>query len=81
MPANNLEQRVAALEAEVVEIKKRLPPQKALVDVLWGAFKGDPAFEEAMRLGKKWRDSFRPKSRKRKRAGNGRTGQRSRKSA
>jgi hypothetical protein len=66
-----LEQRVKALEAEVAELKKTLQGQGRPDPTWWkgmiGAFADDPNFEEAMRLGKKWRDSFRPRTAKRSR--------------
>ena len=68
MASNNLEQRVAALEAEVTRLKVLLEEKKAPEPLGWrkviGSFADDPAaFEEAMRLGRQWRDSFRPKER------------------
>jgi hypothetical protein len=72
MTAIPLEERVAALEAEMAWVKARLQNQDSS-DVPWwkqikGAFANDPAFEEAMRLGREYRESFgkrRPKGRKR----------------
>ena len=73
MAASNLEQRVRALEQEVAELKNRLADQ-ADAEPWWkkvsGAFRGDPEFLKAMELGRKWRESARPKqapSRKKKR--------------
>jgi hypothetical protein len=70
--AASLEERVAALEAEVARLKAtrvETSPRQTTEDWLdkaWGAFANDPAFEEAMRLGREWRESFRPKPRKRR---------------
>jgi hypothetical protein len=62
-----LEDRVAALEAEVAHLKTSLdatipaePQWKRIV----GIFANDPAFKEAMRLGREYRDSLRPPARK-----------------
>lgn len=68
MASSNLEQRVKALEQEVSELKSRLGDQSKPDQPWWekvsGAFKGDPAFLEAMTLGRKWRESGKPKPRK-----------------
>lgn len=61
-----LENRVALLEAEIQAIKQRLPQPKNPADALpwweeiFGAFKNDPLFDEAMRLGEDYRKSQRP---------------------
>ncbi|MFN4259178.1 MAG: hypothetical protein ACK4RK_07755 [Gemmataceae bacterium] len=72
MTKKSLEARVAALEAEMEQLKKNQPPAPSVSDpwleTVWGAFANDPDFEEAMRLGREWRESFRPKSSKRKKA-------------
>ena len=61
----SLEERVAALEAEVACLKQANPngaePQKAWWEEIWGRFKDDPEYEEAMRLGREYRESLRPK--------------------
>jgi hypothetical protein len=67
-----LEDRVAALEAEVAKLKAKLEGQ-AGAEVPWwkkirGSFANDPAFLEAMRLGREYRESLRPKPRKRKKS-------------
>lgn len=69
MSAQTVEQRLAALEAEVAELKKRLGPQEAAkhwVDKIYGTFANDPLYEEAMRLGRKYRESLRPKAKGKK---------------
>jgi hypothetical protein len=71
MAAANLEQRVAALEAEVAKLKATIKTPNEVHDLPWweriaGSFEGDPLYEEAMRLGREWRESFRPKSGRRK---------------
>lgn len=65
MSTLSLEERVAALEAEVEQLKRQFTGQP-LDDTPWwkkivGTFKDDPEYEEAMRLGREWRESFRPR--------------------
>ena len=60
-----LEERVATLEAELAELKKRNVPESPQESIPWykarfGAFKDDPDYEEAMRLGRKWREAQQP---------------------
>lgn len=62
--------RIAALEAEVTQLKRNQLPEmpaknKAWVEQIWGSFADDPLFDEAMRLGRKWREAQRPKIRSR----------------
>jgi hypothetical protein len=66
MTLAQLEQRLAALEAEVARLKRATPPSnKPWWEQVEGAFAGDSPFEEAMRLGREYRRSLRPGSRKR----------------
>lgn len=55
----DLEKRVAALEAEIRELKAKLadqkPETKSWLD-LAGKYQNDPFFDEAMRLGREWRE-------------------------
>ena len=71
MTKAQLEQRVHALEAQVARLKAELEeirgPQVPWWEKISGSFADDPDFDEAMRLGREWRDSFRPKERSRKR--------------
>ena len=61
-----LKQRVEALESEVARLKAKLEDgpvsSKPWWDQIWGSFAGDPAFQEAMRLGRQYREAQRPKS-------------------
>lgn len=65
-----LEQRLAALEAEVAKLKeangKKAGDAKPWWEKIYGSFEGNPHFKEAMELGRKYRESFRPKPRKKK---------------
>ncbi len=68
MTAPSLKQRVEALEAELERLKAKVdqPPCDARPwwDKIAGTFANDPIYEEAMRLGREWRESFRPTSSK-----------------
>ena len=70
--ATSIERRLAALEEEVARLKERLDaadgPKKDWTKEIAGTFANDPAFEEAMRLGRRWRESFRPKPKKQKKS-------------
>jgi hypothetical protein len=59
-----LEEQVARLKAELEEVRG---PQVPWWQKITGSFANDPAFDEAMRLGREWRESFRPKPRKKAR--------------
>ena len=62
-----LEARVAVLEAKVEQLQRKLkagdPDAKPWWEDMVGAFADDPAFEKAMRLGREYRESLRPKPR------------------
>jgi len=66
MAVAELELRVMALEAEMTQVKKQLEKaidsQEDWLDAIYGAFANDPHFEEAMRLGREYRESLRPKA-------------------
>ena len=61
----SLEERFAVLEAEVARLKQeRLTTgrlQEPWWKEIWGTFKHDPIYAEAMRLGREYRESLRPK--------------------
>jgi hypothetical protein len=70
MAGMNLEARVAALEAEVAMLKDQVL-DRGIKKVGWeaivGTFLNDPYYEKAMKYGRQYRESLRPrKSRKRK---------------
>ena len=76
MAKNTLERRVAALEAEIERLKGRA---SAAGTPWWeqiaGVFGGDAPFDQAMRLGREYRRSLRPKTAStRKRSSNSRNG-------
>lgn len=66
MAAAELELRVAALEAEMARVKEQLDKsagsQGDWLDEIFGAFDHDPIYEEAMRLGREYRESLRPQT-------------------
>lgn len=70
MASSNIEKRLQALESDVAELKNRLAGGQTSTTPwwkeVWGAFRGDPAFLEAMELGRKYRESLRPKAKRRK---------------
>ena len=75
MAASALALRVAALEAEVAQMKKQLAqtakPSSDWLDDIFGAFDNDPIYEEAMRLGREYRESLRPKDTRKRTQANG----------
>jgi hypothetical protein len=65
MATTSLEARMAVLEAEVARLKEQLAAQKPSTASPWweriyGMFADSPAYEEAMRLGREYRESLRP---------------------
>jgi hypothetical protein len=67
--AINLEQRVAALEKQIASLQQQGLTQsagRAWLGDLYGKFTDDPMFEQAMKLGRKYRRSLRPGVRKAK---------------
>jgi hypothetical protein len=77
----SLERRVAALEAEVARLKECLEQAEIPKGNGWkkivGSFANDPSYDEAMRLGREWRESFGVKPRKTRKKANGNSRQRS----
>jgi hypothetical protein len=68
MSSENIESRVAALEGEVARLRAQLEKPSAAEKPWWekiyGSFANDPLYEEAMRLGRQYRESLRPKPKK-----------------
>jgi hypothetical protein len=62
MAVAQIEQRVAALEAEVTRLKQKLEavtkPATPWWQDIYGTFADDPLYEEAMRSGREYRDSL-----------------------
>ena len=65
-----LEQRLTALEAEVAKLKEQgkngVSDTRPWPEKIFGTFANDPDYEEAMRLGREYRESTKPKPRKKK---------------
>ncbi|NJR60660.1 MAG: hypothetical protein HC769_18630 [Cyanobacteria bacterium CRU_2_1] len=59
-----LEERVAYLEAEVARLKSKVEGVNSRTwwEQIVGAFADNSAYDEAMRLGREYRDSLRPSS-------------------
>jgi hypothetical protein len=64
MPLSSLEKRVAALEEELAALRRTIEAAgsaKPWWQRIAGTFEHDPIYEEAMKLGRKYRESLRPK--------------------
>jgi hypothetical protein len=64
-----LEKRVEALEEEMARLKSKVEAADALTpwwERIAGTFQDDPVYEKAMKLGRQYRRSLRPKPGKRK---------------
>ena len=64
----HIEQRLKVLEEEVARLKATIsgsgaPAQKGWKHIV-GSFANDPVYDEAMRLGRQYRESLRPKAKK-----------------
>jgi hypothetical protein len=72
MSAEKLEKRVEVLEAELARVKAQIGiEKKPWWEEIAGTFANDPIYLEAMRLGRKYRESTRPKAKKRKKPNHG----------
>ena len=70
MSPQQIEKRLKVIEEELARLKEQIKrisdkPAKRGWRATYGSFAGDPLHAEAMRLGRKYRESTRPKSRKR----------------
>lgn len=69
MEANRLEQRVAALEEELIQLRTNMEGKHGQGwEAFVGAFLHDPYFKKAMDIGRRHRESLKPKPKKRKRS-------------
>lgn len=63
MTTVELEKRIASLETEVAllknKVEKKVEKKKPWWEEIAGTFADDPAYEEAMRLGREYRESQR----------------------
>lgn len=62
MATTSIEERLAAVEAELAELKTQVAANKATTPIPWweqifGSFADSTEYEEAMRLGRQWRES------------------------
>lgn len=72
MPAS-LEQRVKELERQVARLREQqgagpAAGGRAWLDDLYGAFAGDAVFARAMKLGREYRKSLRPRPKRKSRS-------------
>jgi hypothetical protein len=58
MATLSIEERLAAVEAELGELKKHIVPNETPWERLAGAFENDPIFDSAMRRGEEYRRSL-----------------------
>ena len=72
--ALSLEKRLAAVEQEIAQLKMQLAGsrEKPWWEKISGTFANDPAYKEAARLGREYRESLRPKPTKGAKRGNSR---------
>ncbi len=63
-----MEARIASLESEVKQLKDLLKngqsttaEKRDWLDDIWGSFANNPDYDKAMELGRKYRESLRPK--------------------
>jgi hypothetical protein len=63
MVTSALEKRVAALEKELAAIRRQIEAARSAKpwwERIAGTFEHDPVYEEAMKLGRKYRESLKP---------------------
>lgn len=66
MAIGTIEERIAAIEQELAELKQQIQRQRASPPIPWwekiaGTFANSEHYDEAMRLGREYRESLRPK--------------------
>ena len=65
-----LEERITALESQVAELKRKNGKgerdDRPWPEKIFGTFANDPLYEEAMKLGREYRESTKPKEKKKK---------------
>ena len=69
MTTTELEKRLTAVEQDLARLKARHRSEASThpihaLEKIHGTFENDDAFQEAMRLGRKWREAQRPRARK-----------------
>jgi hypothetical protein len=69
MTQTEIEERLLALEAEIRLLKSQAQSKPNKADPKWvlahaGRFADDPGFDEVVRLGREYRESLRPKPKK-----------------
>ena len=63
MSSSSVEKRLSVLESELESLKEALASsgnEQPWWRKVVGMYEDDPAFEEAARLGREWRESFQP---------------------
>jgi len=62
MSPSKIEERLSKLEAEVMQLKLSLPSSANVIEPWWekivGVFADDPSFEEAIAIGREYRQSY-----------------------
>ena len=61
MPKKSLERRGSESDDKGAELTPAAKPDTSFVDSVWGVFRGDPMLLEAMKLGRQYRESLKPK--------------------
>lgn len=75
MSRASLEKRVETLENELAQLKRSLNTDtRPWWEKVWGTFANDPAFKQAMKYGREYRESLRPPPLKKKKSNGKRRG-------
>lgn len=71
MTSTALEKRLATLEVELARLKSKVEGMETASKPWWeriaGTFENDPIYERAMKLGRQYRNSLKPRMSQRKR--------------